>query len=112
MRRECAFQLMPRGSAHKFPGLFGEQLIDRLCIFALNRFTCKDDRSTIDVRSRDASLMVSSLDESAELLHIDGAVGEKRCERDRRSPEDLAAGHHKTAGKRLRLALQSYSCEQ
>src|SRR5712691_11363999 len=56
--------------------------------------------------------MVSSVDESTELVRVDVAVGEKRREQDRRSPDDMAAGHHETAGKRLSLTLQPYSCEQ
>ena len=112
MGGQRALQLMARGGADEFSGLFGEQLIDRLGIFTFNSLAGKNDGPTIDVRSRETSLTISCLDEPAELVCVDTAVRKKWREQDRRAPDNLAAGDHEAAGKRLCFPLQSDSCEQ
>src|SRR5713226_9722094 len=95
-----ALQLVARGGANEFPRLFGEQLIDRLGVLPFNSFAGKNDRPTIDVASRETSLTIGCLDESAELACVDAAVRQKRGEQDRRSPNNLPARDNETARKR------------
>src|ERR1700680_3840766 len=112
MGGQRALQLVARGGANEFTRLFSEQLIDRLGISSFDSFAGKNDRSAIDVPSRETSLTIRCLDESAELVCVDAAVRQKRREQDRRSPDNLPARDDETARKRLCFPLQSDSCEQ
>src|SRR6202049_2073809 len=112
MGGERALQLVARGGANEFPRLFGEQLVDRLGILPFNSLAGENDRPAIDVASREPSLTIRCLDESAERICVDAALWQKRREQDRRAPDNLPARDYETARKRLCLPLQSDSCEQ
>ena len=58
MRGERAFELVSGGGADELAGLFGEQLVDRAGVAALDRFAGEDHRAAVDVAARDARRVV------------------------------------------------------
>ncbi len=111
MRRQRAFHVVPCRGAHELSRVCGKESGDGLRVAAFRGFAREDDGAAVDVFRREARGAVGVVDEHPQPLGIDGVIGDKRGEQDRRAPEDFATHDHELARQQLRLALQMHPGE-
>jgi hypothetical protein len=104
--REPRFELVARSGANELTGLLGKQFIDGAGIFPLDRFTREDHSTRIDLLLGEAGVVITMRNEFAESACINRAVGQKRGEQNRRTPDNFAPDDDEAAGEALRLPLQ------
>src|SRR5215831_20531370 len=84
-----AFELVAGGGADEFTRFSGEDFVDRAGIFSFDRLAGEDHGAAVDIAAAKPGVVIGVVYEMFERVGIDGAVGKKRREHDRRAPDDL-----------------------
>ena len=109
---ERAFKLVACGSADEFAGFLGEELVNGARIGALDGLARENDGARVNIFALDARIAVTGADEFLQISRINHAIGQERCEHDRRTPDHFATCHDKACGETLRDALQRHFGEE